>query len=55
MYYALVRGSSHQIWWPEGIAKEFDPWLTSYDPFMTFDPSIALRSSQGYFHQIWWP
>ena len=46
---ALVRGSSHQIWWPVGIAKQIDPYLTPADPFITFDPSNALRSGQGFF------
>ena len=27
----------------------FDPWLTPADPCMTFDPSNALRSGQGFF------
>ena len=33
MHYALVRGSSQQIWWPQGIAKQIDPLL---------DPSWSL-------------
>ena len=49
MHYALVRGSSLQIWWPQGIAKQIDPYLTPADPYMTFDPSNALRFGQGFF------
>ena len=49
MHYGLVRYSSHQIWWPQGIPKEFDPWLTPDDPCMTFDPSSALRSGQEFY------
>ena len=49
MHYALARGSSHQIWWPYGNAKQIDPYLTPDDPYMTFDPSNALRSGQGFF------
>ena len=46
MHYALVRGSSHQVWWPQGIANQIDPYLIPVDPYMTFDPSIALCSGQ---------
>ena len=49
MHYGSVRDSSHQIWWPKGISKQFDPWLTPDDPCMTFDPSSALRFGQGFF------
>ena len=49
MHYTLVRGSSHKIWWPKDIAKQIDPYLTLADPYMTFDPSNALRSGQGFF------
>ena len=49
MNYALVKGSSHQIWWPWGIAKQIDPSLTPADPYMIFDPSNALPSGQGFF------
>ena len=37
------------IWWPQGISKEFDLWLTLADPCMTFDPSNGLRSGHGFF------
>ena len=49
MHYALVRDSSHKIWWPKGIAKQIDPYLTPADPYTTFDPSSALRFGQGFF------
>ena len=49
MHYTLVRGSSHQIWWPLGIAMQIDPYLTPADPYMTFDPSNALHFGQGFF------
>ena len=49
MHYALVRGSSHKIWWPKDIAKQIDPYSTPADPYMTFDPNNALRSGQGFF------
>ena len=49
MHYALVRGSSHQIWWPWGIARQIDPYLTPTDLYMTFDPSNALRFGQEFF------
>ena len=49
MHYALVRGSSHKIWWPKDIAKQIDPYLTPADPYMTFDPNNALCSGQGFF------
>ena len=49
MHYALVRGSSHKIWWPKDIAKQIDPYVTPADPYMTFDPNNALRSGQGFF------
>ena len=49
MHYIVVRSSSHQIWWPLGIAKQLDPYLTPADPCMTFDPSNAVRSGQGFF------
>ena len=44
MHYALVRGSSHKIWWPKDIAKQIDPYLTPADPYMTFDLNNALCS-----------
>ena len=31
MHYALVRGSSHQIWWPKGIVKQIDPSWPLYN------------------------
>ena len=49
MCYTLLRGSSYQVWWSYGIPKQFDLWLTQNDPCMTFDPSNALHSSQGFF------
>ena len=49
MHYALVRGSSHKIWWPKDIAKQIDPYLTPPDPYKTFDLNNALRSGQGFF------
>ena len=49
MSYTLIRGSSYQIWWPYSISKPFDLWLTPDDPCMTFDPSNALHSGQGFF------
>ena len=49
MSYTLIRGSFYIIWCPYGISKPFDLWLTSADPCMTFDPSNALHSSQGFF------
>ena len=64
MYYTLVWGPFYQIWWPQGISKEFDLWLTLTDHCMTFDPSNALRSGQRFFppnlvaighFQAYWP
>ena len=49
MHYALVRGSSHKIWWPKDIARQIDPYLTPADLYMTFDPNNAVRSGQGFF------
>ena len=49
MYYAVVRGSSHKIWWPKDIAKQIDPYLTPADPYMTFDPNNALHFGQWFF------
>ena len=37
--------SSYQIWWPQDIPRQFDPWLTQTDPYLTCDPSNKLRSS----------
>ena len=48
MHYTLVWGPFYQIWWPQGISKEFDLCLTLADPCMTFDPVNALRSGQGF-------
>ena len=31
MHYVLVRGSSHQIWWPLGIVKQIDPSWPLHD------------------------
>ena len=41
--------SSNKICLPEGIAKQIDIWLTLADLCMTFDPSSALHSDQGFF------
>ena len=49
MHYALVNGSSYQIWWPSGIPRQFDLWLILADPCMTFDPTNAIHSGQGFF------
>ena len=49
MHYALVKGSSYQIWWPWIIPKQFDLWLTPADPCMTFDATNALHPGQGFF------
>ena len=49
MSYTLIRSSSYQIWWPYGISKPFDLWLTPVDPCMTFDPSNALHFGQEFF------
>ena len=49
MSYTLIRGSFYQIWCPYDISKPFDLWLTPADPCMTFDPSNALHSGQGFF------
>ena len=49
MCYTLVRGSCYQIWWPLGIYNQFDLSLTLADPYMTFDPSNAFYSGQGFF------
>ena len=40
---------STNIWWPQGISKEFDLRLTLADPCMNFDLSNALRSGHGFF------
>ena len=40
---------STNIWWPQGISKDFDLWLTLADPCMTVDLSNALRSGQRFF------
>ena len=34
---------------PTKFGGQFDLWLTLADPCMTFDPSNALRSGQGFF------
>ena len=49
MHYTLVRGSSYQIWQPQGISKQFDLWLTPADTCTTFDPRNALHFGQGFF------
>ena len=49
MCYTLVRGPCYQIWWPLGISYQFDLWLTLVDFYMTFDPSNAICSGQGFF------
>ena len=53
--WGLVWGPFYQIWWPQGISKEFDIWLTLADPCMTFDPNNELHFDQGSSYQIWWP
>ena len=53
MLYALVRDSSHQIWWPKCISKQFDPWLTPDDSCMTFVPVMLYTLVRGSFHQMW--
>ena len=55
MHYTLVWGSFCQIWWPQGISKEFDLWLTLADPCMTSDPAISYTLIKGSSYQIWWP
>ena len=47
MHYTLVRDSSHQIWWPQGISKQFDPWLTLDDPCMIFGPQRCITLWSG--------
>ena len=49
MHCTLVCGPFYQIWWSQGIFKEFDLWLTPADPCMTFDPSNELHFDQGFF------
>ena len=49
MHYTLVWGPFYQFWWPHGIGKKFDLWLTLADLCMTFDPSNALHSGHGFF------
>ena len=55
MGYALVTGSSYQIWQPQVISKQFNLRLTQAHPCITFDPSNALHFDQGFFppYQIW--
>ena len=48
-YITLVSDSSQQIWWPYGISKQLDQWLSPDDPCMIFDPSNAVHSGQGLF------
>ena len=60
MQCTLVWGPFYQIWWPHGISKEFDLWLTLADPCVTSDPNNKLHFDQGSFlrgpsYQIWWP
>ena len=63
MHYTLVWGPFYRIWWPQGISKECDLWLTPADPCMTLDPSNELHF-EGFFlpnlvaiHHFWaiWP
>ena len=49
MSYALIRGSSYQIWQPFSISRQVCLRLTPADPCMTFDPSNALYFGQGFF------
>ena len=53
MHYALVRGSYHQMWWPYGIAKQFDPWLTPMTPAWHLTPALHYALVRGSSHQIW--
>ena len=55
MHYALVRGSSHQMWWPQGIAKQIDSYLTPVDPYTTLTPAMHYAMVRGSSHQSWWP
>ena len=41
MYYTLVWGSFYQIWWPQGIFKEFDLWLTLLTPAWLLTPAMS--------------
>ena len=43
------QGYLYQIWCIWNILKQFDFWLTPDDPCMTFSPTNALHSSQGFF------
>ena len=54
MHYTGVWGSFCQIWWPQGIFKEFDLWLTLADPCMTSDPAMSYTLIKGSSYQIWW-
>ena len=49
MHFALVKDSSHHIWWSYGISKQFDPCLIPDDPCMSFARSSALLFGQGFF------
>ena len=49
MHYALVRGFPTKFGGHRAFAKQVDPFLTPADPYMTFDPSNALRSGQEFF------
>ena len=55
MHFTLVWGSFCQIWWPQGISKEFDLWLTLADPCMKSDPAMSYTLIKGSSYQIWWP
>ena len=47
MRYTFVRGFSCHIWWSYGISKQFYPWLTPGDPYMTFDPQQCITPWSG--------
>ena len=49
MHYALVRVFPIKFGSHPGFAKQIDLYVTPADPYMTFEPSNALRSGQGFF------
>ena len=51
MHYALVRDSSYQFWWPLGISKQFDPWLTPMTPAWPLTP-VVYYALVGIFNRI---
>ena len=44
MHFTLFWGSFCQIWWPQGISKEFDLWLTLADHDLWPQQCTALWS-----------